>query len=133
MRAVRLFLGALGVAAGVYGAMLLLDLGIPNLRATLVWVVGGVVLHDAVLAPLTVLVGAGFVRLHRAGARTGPLVIGGVVLATVTLAAVPVLGRFGARADNPTLLDRDYVAGWFVFAAVTVAVTALVLLVRGRR
>ena len=36
--------------------------------------------------------------------------------ARVTLVAVPVLGRFGARADNPTLLDRDYVAGWLVLA-----------------
>ena len=25
--------------------------------------------------------------------------------------AVPVLGRFGARPDNPTLLDRDYLGG----------------------
>ena len=42
-----------------------------------------------------------------------------VVLGTVTLLAVPVLGRFGARPDNPTLLDRDYTAGWLVLAGLT--------------
>jgi hypothetical protein len=45
---------------------------------------------------------------------------GAVVLATVTVVAVPVLGRFGARADNPTLLDRNYVLGWLALATLTV-------------
>ena len=123
MRLVRLLLGALGLAAGAYGAMLLLDLGGANLRSTLVWVVGGVVVHDAVLAPLTIALGAGLVWLGRRGVRTGPLVVGGVVLGTVTVAAIPVLGRFGARADNATLLDRDYLVGWFVFAGATVVIS----------
>jgi hypothetical protein len=38
---------------------------------------------------------------------------------------VPTLGRFGATADNPTLLDRDYLAGWLVFAAIVVAGAAV--------
>jgi hypothetical protein len=56
-----------------------------------------------------------------------------VVLGTVTLSAVPVLGRFGARADNPTLLDRHYLLGWLVFAVLVGVVTAASVLVRGRR
>lgn len=133
MRSARGILGALGVAGAAYGAMLLLDLGAENLRATLVWVVGGVVLHDAVLAPLTILVGLAFLRLQRAGVAIGPLVVGGVVLASVTLAAVPVLGRFGARTDNDTLLDRDYLVGWLVFAGVVVVLSLGLMLVRGRQ
>ena len=43
-----------------------------------------------------------------------PAAVALVVLGSVTLLAVPVLGRFGARPDNPTLLDRDYSAGWLV-------------------
>ena len=132
MRAVRLSLGALGICVAAYGVKLLLDLGLANLRATLEWVVGGVVLHDAVLAPLTVLIGAAFVRLRRAGVRTGPLVLAGIVLGSVSIAAIPVLGRFGARPDNATLLDRHYLLGWLVFAGLTALVTLVVLLARRR-
>lgn len=131
MRAVRLLLGAVGAGVAAYGVSLLLDLGLANLKATVVWLVGGIVLHDAVLAPLTIVIGAILVRLGRSGVRTGPLVIGGLVLSTVTISAIPVLGRFGARSDNPTLLDRHYGVGWFVLVAVT-AVLTLVLLARGR-
>jgi hypothetical protein len=133
MRAARLVLGMVGVAVAAYGGKLLLDLGPANLRATLAWLIGGIVLHDAVLAPVTVVVGAGFVALQRAGARIGPLIVGGLVLGTVTVAAIPMLGRFGSRADNATLLDRDYLVGWLVLAGLTVLVSAAVLLVRGKR
>ena len=44
----------------------------------------------------------------------------------------PVLGRFGARADNPTLLDRDYLAGWLVLAALVAVGVAAGTLVRSR-
>ena len=37
-----------------------------------------------------------------------------MILVPVTLVGVPELGRFGARADNPTLLDRPYWLGWSV-------------------
>ncbi len=42
----------------------------------------------------------------------------------VTLTAVPVLGRFGARADNPTRLNRHYVGGWVAFTVLITAATA---------
>jgi hypothetical protein len=54
-------------------------------------------------------------------ARRAPVAAGFVVLGTLTVLAVPVLGRFGERADNPTILDRDYTAGWLVVAALTLA------------
>ena len=77
-------------------------------------------LHDFVLVPLTLLLGLALIRLLPANLRA-PVAGGLVVLGSVTLLAVPVLGRFGARADNPTLLDRDYAAGWLVVAGVTIA------------
>ena len=51
MRPARLTLGALGVAAAVWGAWLLSDDGFDRLRSTALWLAGVVVLHDAVLAP----------------------------------------------------------------------------------
>jgi hypothetical protein len=47
--------------------------------------------------------------------------VGAVVLVTVTVAVAPTLAGFGARPDNPTLLDRPYAQGWLVYAAVVVA------------
>ena len=119
MKAPRIAIGLLGVAAAAYGAVELLDLGIDNLRAALVWLVVGVLAHDAVLAPLTLA--AWFVVLRLWGRATpAPVVTGALVLGTVTVVAIPVLGRFGARPDNPTLLDRNYVLGWLVLATLTV-------------
>ncbi|HVS54497.1 MAG TPA: hypothetical protein VHD62_19230, partial [Opitutaceae bacterium] len=57
-----------------------------------------------------------------------------LVLATVTLTAVPVLGGWGRRPDNPTLLDRHYVVGWLAFAGLVLTGTLLgVALARVRR
>lgn len=117
MRGARAALVALGVAVGGYGGWLLLRLGWDNLVATVPWLVAAVLLHDAVWAPLVLLVAAvGGARLSRAWAT--PVMVGAVVLVTVTVAALPMLGRFGARPDNPTLLDRPYLEGWLLFAAV---------------
>lgn len=120
MRSVRIVVALLGVAALGYGAMQLLDLGMDNLVATLLWVVGGVAIHDGVLAPLCIAAGAVLLRVskHRLPA---PVVVGTIVLGTVTVSAIPVLGRFGARADNATLLDRSYVGGWLAFAGIVAA------------
>lgn len=129
---VRALLSIAGIAAGGYGAALLLDLGAENLLAAMAWLVAGVALHDGVLAPATMLAGFLALRLFH-GRLPGSIVVGAIVLGSVTLVAVPVLGRFGARPDNPTLLDRDYVLGWLVFAILTVVGTAAALLTARRR
>jgi hypothetical protein len=127
---VRVVLGTLGVALAAYGGWLLVSRG-HDLLDVAVWLVAGVVLHDAVVAGATLALGALTVRLVPRPVRA-PLAVGFVVLGSVTLLAVPVLGRFGARADNPTLLDRDYTTGWLVLAGVTVLVVGGTALVRSR-
>ena len=113
MRA-RIAIGALGLLADVYGALLLLERGWTNLVDTALWLAGGVVAHDFLLAPLTLglcALAAPFVmpRLRAVGAAAL------IVVGSVTVVAIPVLGRFGARPDNPTLLDRHYGWGWVGF------------------
>jgi hypothetical protein len=56
-----------------------------------------------------------------------------VVWGTVSLMAVPVLGRFGALSDNPTLLDRPYLSSWAVGTALVLAAVAAAGAVRARR
>lgn len=116
-------LGAAGVAALGWGLLLVAGLG-AQVLGVVVWAVAGIVGHDAVIAPLVVGLGA------LAAARVPPwlrrsLVGLLVVLGPLTLVAVPVLGRFGARADNPTLLDRPYWAGYLAVVALALVVAAV--------
>jgi MFS family permease len=115
----RLVLGAVGVAMGAFGALRLLQLDLEDLLDAVLWLAGGVLLHDVVVAPLTIAVTLLATRVVPSRARTA-VVVGVVVLATVTVTAIPVLGGWGVRADNPTLLDRDYTAGWLVLAGLVV-------------
>lgn len=131
MMRLRLLLGALGVGLGLWGAKLTYDLGLTNFVAAAKWLAGGVVLHDAVIGPAVILVGVAAVRVLR-GPLPAPVVVGAVVLGTVTLAVVPMLGRFGALDDNTTLLPRNYLVGWLVFAGLVSVSVAGALLV-GRR
>ena len=122
LRTTRLALGATGLAAVVFGGLHLLADG--RLTALLLWLVGAVAVHDGLLAPLTLLVTAAGARLLPPPARR-PALVAFLVLATVTLTAVPVLGGWGRRPDNPTLLDRHYVVGWLVFAGLVLSGTLL--------
>jgi len=120
MRATRIIFGSLGVAIGAFGALELASTGMANVVAASVWLLGGVLVHDGVLAPATMALaalGASLLpRWIRPAAAAAVVVVG-----TVTIMAIPVLGRFGARADNPTLLDRPYVLGWLVLAGLVLA------------
>ena len=128
----RFILWKFGVAAAAYGALLLLDDARADPVGVATWLVGGVVLHDLVLAPVVIVLVVVAARTLPAAWR-GPTAAALVVLGSVTLLAIPVLGRFGARPDNPTLLDRPYVAGWLLVAALTVLATAATVVLRARR
>lgn len=120
----RAALLSVGVAAMAYGGWLLLSReSADQVRDVLVWLVAGVVLHDAVLSPIVILAGwlAGRL-LSRPVAAAAAAVL--VVLGPITLLAVPVLGRFSANPANPTLLPRDYGWGWLAVAGTTVVAAA---------
>ncbi|MBA3781149.1 MAG: hypothetical protein H0X12_04750 [Nocardioides sp.] len=121
----RLALIGLGTLVGVYGAWLLLSRqDFDQLRSVAVWLVAGVLLHDVLLSGVLIALGLVGSRLLPMSLRR-PATIALIVIGTVTVAAVPVLGRFGARADNATLLDRNYVVGWLVFAVLVLVVLVL--------
>jgi hypothetical protein len=132
MARTRAFVLAVGLLAAAYGGLRLLDLGWANTRAALVWLVGGVVLHDAVFAPLVIGVSLAALRLAPR-VWLAPCVVALVVLVPVTLLGVPELGRFGARADNPTLLDRHYWIGWSALVTLVLAAVLAGQVVRARR
>jgi len=119
------------VAAGLYGALMLLDDGFSDLVSIVIWLAGGVVLHDFVLSPLTVLAGRLTPRLP--SPTRAPVVVAVVVLTAITLLAIPVLGRFGASPGNATLLDRNYWAGWVGIVTLLAIGVLLASIVRAKR
>ncbi len=128
----RLVPGALGVLVGLYGAWLLLSRQEPSqVLDVAVWTVAALLLHDVVLGGLELALGAAAQRVLP-WTVSGPVAGGFLVLGSVTLMAVPVLGRFGAREDNPTLLDRDYTTGWLVLAVLVLVAVVLAVLRRRR-
>ena len=127
----RLLLASAAVLAGAYALWLLVHSAMDQWLALLTWLLGGVVLHDLVLVPVVLAVGIAARRLP-AYVRA-PAAVALVVWGSVTLFAVPVLGRFGALDDNPTLLDRPYLVTWLVGCAVTVLLVGVAGALRSRR
>ena len=127
----RLLLASAAVPAGAYALWLLVHSAMDEWPALLTWLIGGVVLHDLVLAPAVLAVGLTARRLP--AYLRAPAAVGLVMWGSLTLLAVPVLGRFGARDDNPTLLDRPYLVTWLIGCAVTVVLVAVAGTVRRQR
>jgi hypothetical protein len=131
--ATRWFLGGIGVLVGVYGAYLLLSRqDLDQLVSAAIWAAGGVLVHDGLIALASLVAVAVGGRLLPRAARA-PAAVAMVVLGSVTLVAVPVLGRFGARSDNPTLLDRDYWLGWSAIVVLVLAAAVVASVLRARR
>ena len=129
----RLLLGAAGAALGLYGLVLLLSRQDPRqwLEVAL-WLGAGVVVHDVLLSGLVLgacLLGSRLLP----GPWRAPALVALVVWGTTSVVAVPVLVGAGARPDNPTLLDRPYVATWWAISAIVVLLVAVAGLVRARR
>ena len=118
MRAARLTLGALGVAGVLWGAWLLSDDGVDNLRSTALWFVGVVVLHDVVLAPIVVVIG---VVAARTLERRAVAAVAFLIWGTLTLAVANVLSGVGGKPDMDSLLNRPYVSAWLVLSGVALA------------
>lgn len=124
---------AAGLAGLAYGALLLATNGAAApVVGVVVWLAGGLVAHDALLAPLTVLAGVGVVRVVPAGPERRVVAGGLLVAACLVAVALPALGTPGVP-DNPTATPRNYPLGLAVLLALDVAVTVLLLVLVRRR
>jgi hypothetical protein len=136
IRVARIVLIAVGaVLVGVAAGALVAGVPVGQWTGILAWLVGAVVLHDAVFAPL-VLVGSRVLR--RIGARVSWLQIGVVQVALVIGAALTLIAVPGIRAQqlgarNPTILVFDYGLQIGLAWAALGAVTAVVVLAIGLR
>jgi hypothetical protein len=113
----RLAAGALGLAGmGIGVRILLTDPYIRHPLDVVWWLAGAVLLHDGVLVPLTLAVGA---LLRPRGALRA-----GLIAATcLTALAVPLLLAPRPRA-NPTVLPLDYPRDWLIALGGVAVLTA---------
>ncbi|MFD6156805.1 hypothetical protein ACFWF7_19720 [Nocardia sp. NPDC060256] len=123
MTAIRILLVLAGLWLGWYGISLLLDFPRADLLSVALWFAGGILLHDAVFAPLCAAVGA-TARHVLPGTWWGPAACGAVCTVALFAIAVPVLDRGHAMPDNPTVLDRNYPLG---LAVALIVIWALVV------
>jgi hypothetical protein len=131
----RLFWIALVVGWAVMGVgavVMLTSGGDANPLAVVPVVVGFAVLHDAVLAPLA-FVAFWWTGRHVPSVARGP-VRGALALTVVlTLFALPLVGRFGARATNDSALPLDYGRNLALLLALVWAAAVVVIVVRRAR
>ncbi len=128
---VRALLIAAGVGFGLWGLWLMRDFTREQLTSEAFWLAGGVVLHDAVLAPVVVVVGVAAARLlpghFRSSSATAFLVWG-----TLTVTFLPVLSGQGGKAGNDTILGKPYVLSWIVMTLVLVGYAVVAAAVKRR-
>ncbi|WIB25871.1 hypothetical protein [Curtobacterium sp. MCSS17_015] len=132
VRTTQVVLVVLGVLVMAFGAWVLLTSVRPNrIGGLVVWLLAAVVLHDAVLSPFVLAVGAGLRRAGRA-LRVWVLVVvqAAVVLGSVlALVVVPEIVAKSEGTKNPTVLPFDYTARLLVVEGVLVAVVVAALVV----
>jgi hypothetical protein len=139
MRAAQTALILLGAAGLVWGGWVMVhSVRIDRLPGVALWIGAGIVVHDAVIAPVVFFAG---VLLRRAGRPlTGTIVAlvqGTIVLGSiVTLIVVPEIIAQGIGPRNPTVLPLNYSLNlavfWVMIAVVATSISA-VLYARSRR
>ena len=117
---------ALGWLVIGYGAWGLLDNATrTNPDQWIRWFVGSLVVHDFVVAPLTFAIGALVVSRIPRRLRV-PFQAGLVASAIIVLTVWPLVRGYGLRADNPSALPNNYLAGLATVLLVVWSVVAVV-------
>lgn len=113
IRAGRVLLVLLGVAAVARGAWLLapqLTVDRPTTVSFTIWLAGGPVLHDFLLAPVVAAAGIAVATAVPPRWRA-PIAAGLVVSGALLLVALPIAVRPAHDDHNPGLSDRNYPVG----------------------
>ena len=130
MIGIRALLLVTGAAVAGYGATLLWDNPQVILVRILIWAACAVLIHDAVFAPLCLLIGLAGRTILPPRWRS-PVAVGILCSVVLAILAIPVFDKPGQRPDNSTVLDRDYHAGlWISLGIVWVSVLTYQVIAR---
>lgn len=126
----RLGLGTLGVLLAGYGVFrLVTQTGISHPRELLEWLAAGVVIHDGVVVPATMAVGAAISALVPPRARRylqGTL----VCAAVITVPVLVLIHRRGSQPSVKALENQDYGAHLLAILAAVAGCGALLYALR---
>jgi hypothetical protein len=109
------------MAYGIYGLVHAAGQTQPN--QWIRWFIGGLLVHDFVIAPLVFLTAVVMVRRVPwpwKAPLQGALIASGILI----LAVWPYVAGYGRKPDNPTLLPNNYVLGLLVVLAFVWALAA---------
>ena len=129
----RLGLGSLGIVAILFGAVRILT----NPAATkpvhlALWLAAVVIVHDGIIAPVTVVVGYLIARVIRG--RPQAYVQAAVAMAAmIAVIALPQIYRRGKSAPGTTLLHRNYALNLVIIVGAVAVLAALAYAITGRR
>jgi hypothetical protein len=124
----RIVIGAAGVALGLFGVFrLLTQISAYNLTVLFCWLIGALVIHDGLLSPVIIGVGAGLRRFVPDRVRQY-LQFGLIAGALVTVIAIPMIYRQGSQPAVKAILQQHYGANLATLLAI-VAGLALILYV----
>ncbi len=129
---IQLALGAAGVAGLLWGVWSLLDDGVGALVSLGIWLAGAILVHDAILAPLTVVITLVVAKFLPPAARM-PTVVAAIIWAACSIAFVSVLTGHAFKAGNETIGGRPYTLAWIIFTVLLAAGATLASLLRARR
>ncbi len=108
------------IGFGIFGAI---TIGRRINYSFAIWFLGGLLVHDFLVAPIVFTVGKALRRVV-AGRYRAAITAALVVSAFFVVVSIPFLGRFGMRADNATVLPRNYTTGLLVMLAIVWTFTA---------
>ncbi|MFJ3034775.1 hypothetical protein ACIPC2_10200 [Curtobacterium pusillum] len=136
MKVARIVLVVVGVLVIAFGAYVMVTTVRPNrIWGLATWLLGAVILHDAILSPFVVAVG---LLLRRTGRtlQVWALVVVQAVVVLGSVLALVVLPEIAAKAHgtkNDTVLPFDYGLRLLVVEGVLALVVVAVLVVAVRR
>jgi hypothetical protein len=128
----RWVIGAVGIGLIGWGAVELLPALLDSPLSLGGWLVGGPIVHDALLAPLVGVGGVVVARVLPKPWRT-PVGTGLVVSGTLVVLSIPYLWRSFSGPVTPGLHDRPYLVGLLVALAVVWMVVGVAGLVATTR
>ncbi|EOD66824.1 hypothetical protein [Amycolatopsis vancoresmycina] len=125
MKTARVLLTLPGLAALAWGVVLFAEYALPlrpDVFGTVGWIVGGPILNDAVVAPLTAVLGLVLARLLPSRWKA-PVITGTVTTGVLAILAFPLLWRSYGTPPMPGLHDGNPTLGLtLTLAAVWLAV-----------
>jgi hypothetical protein len=108
MRVWRIVLGVVGIGIGTYGiSQLLTQIPRQTLVLLALWLIAALIIHDGLLSPAVVGVGAALRRYVPDRGR-GYLQFGLIMAAIVTVIAVPLIYRAHTQPPAKALLLQDF-------------------------